>query len=196
MGMPLRAIGRQVGLSHQGVADRITAAITELVTPAAEEYRQLEAARLDDLTRSAYQVLATADTGELKLKAVDRLERLSVSRRKLLGLDAPVALDVALEQRLDLEADVVAGALAAALDVLDLDEEQREAALGAAQALLLGQEPPAPLVRRDKEQGAADEQARIEREFRALMTADGVDADALLADLGDEDQDDEDDDDR
>jgi hypothetical protein len=136
-GLSLRAIGQRVGLSHQGVANRITAVLGELVTPAAEEYRQLEAERLDDLTRAAYQVLATADTGDLKLKAIDRVERLSVSRRKLLGLDAPVALDVALEQRLDVEAEVVAGAVAAALDALELDEEQRAAALGAAQQRLL-----------------------------------------------------------
>lgn len=136
-GLSLRTIGQRVGLSHQGVANRISATLSELVTPAAEEYRQLEAARLDDLTRAAYQVLATADTDDLKLKAIDRVERLSVSRRKLLGLDAPVALDVALEQRLDVEAEVVAGAVAAALDALELDEAQRAAALGAAQQRLL-----------------------------------------------------------
>lgn len=183
-GLTLRAIGQRVGLSHQGVANRLTAALSELITPAAEEYRQLEAERLDDLTRAAYQVLATADTGELKLRAVDRIERLSASRRKLFGLDAAQPLAVSLEQRIDVEAEVVAAALAAALEALDLDEAQQQTALGAAQAALLGQEPPAPVARPPKPQeGTAGEQARIEAEFRALMAADGIDADVLLADV-------------
>lgn len=62
--------------------------------------------------------------------------------RKLAATTAKQAVDagvmVALERRLDLEGELVAAALSAALDVLDLDHEQRVRALGAAQQHLLG----------------------------------------------------------
>lgn len=192
-GLTLRAIGQRVGLSHQGVANRLTAALSELITPAAEEYRQLEAERLDDLTRAAYQVLATADTGELKLRAVDRLTKLSESRRKLWALDMPQPIDIALSRRLDQEGDAVADALEAVVVALGLDEEQRVFALEAARARLLGEDPPTPVPAQQPggldttgEQGAADE---MEQRFREQMAADGVDVDALLA-AADEDQED------
>lgn len=203
-GLSLRAIAARVGLSHQGVSDRITAALAELVTPAAEEFRQLEAARLLDLTTRAYEVLDEADTGELKLRAVDRLTKLSESRRKLWGLDAAEPLKVSLEQRLDVEGGVVVDALKAAFDALELSAEQKSWAAYAAQSALLraaGQEPPEPPPPRPSSPGPVPvveepvdtEQARREREFRALMEADGVDPDELLAD--DEDEQDEEDDD-
>ncbi|NGO43785.1 helix-turn-helix domain-containing protein [Streptomyces ureilyticus] len=187
-GLSLRAIASRVGLSHQGVADRITAAIAELVTPAAEEWRSLETARLNDLTRLAYGVLAAADTGDLKLKAIDRLTKLSESRRKLWGLDATEPLRVSLERRSDVEGETVAEAVAAVVSVLQLDEERRVLALRAAEAALLG-EPlpaPAPVV----EQPVVDaEQAKREAEFRRMMAAEGVDADALLDGEDDDDDD-------
>jgi hypothetical protein len=191
-GLPLRAIGERVGLSHQGVADRITAAISELVTPAAEEYRALEALRLDDLVRVAYGVLASADTGDLKLKAIDRLTKLSESRRKLWALDMPERLDVALSRRNSLEGDLVADALGAALEALEVSgldgkrqQELREYAGQLAQWQLLGgqgprPEPP-PAVPGPVQTG------NLEAQFRALMEADGVDADALLAEVDAED---------
>ena len=139
-GLSLRAIGEQVGLSHQCVADRITAAIADLVHPAAEEYRSLEALRLDDLTRQVFGVLASADSGVLKLQAVDRLLRLSESRRKLWALDMPQQLDVALSHRNDLAGDLVGDALVVALEALDVagldgqrQEEVRRYALGLAE---------------------------------------------------------------
>jgi hypothetical protein len=66
----------------------------------------------------------------------------SRDERKLAAATAKQAVDagvmVALERRLDLEGELVASALAAALDALDLDHEQRVRALGAAQQHLLG----------------------------------------------------------
>lgn len=62
--------------------------------------------------------------------------------RKLAATTAKQAVDagvmVALERRLDLEGELVATALSAALDAIDLQPEQRMAALGAAQQHLLG----------------------------------------------------------
>lgn len=68
--------------------------------------------------------------------------RQSREERKLAATTAKQAVDagvmVALERRLDLEGDLVASALSAALDSLELDPDQRVKALGAAQQHLLG----------------------------------------------------------
>lgn len=173
-GLSLRAIGARVGLSHQGVSDRITAALAELVNPAAEEFRQLEAARLNDLTSRAYEVLDGAEGDEVKLKAIDRLTRLSESRRKLLGLDAVEPIAVTLSRRLDVEGDVVADAVAAVVEVLGLDEERRALALQAAVARLSGEplpEAPAPSVPAVEE----SEERDLEAEFKAFCEREGVD---------------------
>lgn len=74
--------------------------------------------------------------------------RQSREERKLAAATAKQAVDagvmVALERRLDMEGELVASALAAALDSLDLDHEQRVKALGAAQQHLLGAGEPTP----------------------------------------------------
>jgi len=65
----------------------------------------------------------------------------SRNERNLAARTAKAAVDAgvmaALERRLDLEGELVATALSAALDVLDLTHDQRVAALGAAQQQLL-----------------------------------------------------------
>jgi hypothetical protein len=68
--------------------------------------------------------------------AQSRLERKLAAATAKQAVDAGVM--VALERRLDLEGDLVAAALSAALDALDLNHEQRVRALGAAQQHLLG----------------------------------------------------------
>lgn len=66
----------------------------------------------------------------------------SRAERKLAATTAKQAVDAgvmaALERRLDLEGELVATALSAALDALNLDHDQRVLALGAAQQHLLG----------------------------------------------------------
>jgi hypothetical protein len=68
--------------------------------------------------------------------AQSRLERKLAATTAKQAVDAGVM--VALERRLDLEGELVAAALSAALDAIDLTHEQRLAALGAAQQHLLG----------------------------------------------------------
>lgn len=67
--------------------------------------------------------------------------RQSREERKLAANTAKQAVDagvmVALERRLDMEGELVAAALGAALDAVELTQEQRMAALGAAQQHLL-----------------------------------------------------------
>jgi hypothetical protein len=78
-----------------------------------------------------------------KWLAQSRMERKLAASTAKAAVDAGVM--VALERRLDLEGELVASALSAALDALDLDHEQRVRALGAAQQHLLGtgEAPPA-----------------------------------------------------
>lgn len=66
----------------------------------------------------------------------------SREERRLAATTAKQAVDagvmVALERRLDLEGELVATALSAALDAIGLSHEQRVTAIGAAQQHLLG----------------------------------------------------------
>lgn len=186
-GLSLRAIGERVGLSHQTVSNRIEEAIRELVDPRAEEWRALETARLDDLTRRAYEVLDGAESDEVKLKAVAQLERLSASRRKLWALDMPMPLAVSLERRLDVEGDVVADAVAAVVEVLGLDEERRVLALQAAVARLSGEPLPVPAPAAAVVEEPVDPQAGMEQRLRDLVADEpGVDVEALLREVDEE----------
>lgn len=116
-GASFRAIGEQLGVSvktaHQDVQQAL-ADLAELEQASAAEYRALELARLDDLAIAAARILQaehplvsggkvlsrfTADGKAIgltdngpKLAAIDRLIRISESRRKLLGLDAPAKI--------------------------------------------------------------------------------------------------------
>lgn len=93
----------------------------------------------------AQQLREHTDNGGDPLKPPKELVpwlRQSREERKLAAGTAKMAVDagvmVALERRLDMEGELVASALAAALDAVELTHEQRVAALGAAQQHLLG----------------------------------------------------------
>jgi hypothetical protein len=90
------------------------------------------------------QLREHVDAGGDPLKPPDGLVpwlRQSREERKLAAATAKQAVDAgvmqALERRLDLEGDLVASALGAALDAVELTHEQRVAALEAAQGRLL-----------------------------------------------------------
>jgi len=104
-GNSYRAIGAALGVSEaQSHTDvqRALRALAALEQASAEELRTMELERLDTLTVEAARVLSAThplvsggkvlddltDDGP-KLAAIDRLLRISESRRKLLGLDAP-----------------------------------------------------------------------------------------------------------
>jgi len=109
-GAPYRAIAAQLNISektaHQDV-QRALRTLAELELASADELRTMELLRLDKLTLEAARILSAThpyvaggrvlhgltDDGP-KLQAIDRLLRISESRRKLLGLDAPQAIDV------------------------------------------------------------------------------------------------------
>jgi hypothetical protein len=104
-GASYRAIGDRLGISEAQAHRDVQAALralAELELSSAAEYRALELERLDGLLLEASRILRTehpyvsggkvlrglTDDGP-KLAAIDRLLRISESRRKLLGLDAP-----------------------------------------------------------------------------------------------------------
>ncbi len=89
-GATYRMIAEQVNVSHETVREDVQAVLTELRAEAltdADALRLLEIARLDALLISIAGHLGKGDLG-----AVDRALRVSESRRKLLGLDAPTKI--------------------------------------------------------------------------------------------------------
>jgi hypothetical protein len=118
-GVPYRAIGRQLNVSEAQAHRDVHAALArlaELELESANELRTMELLRLDALSLEASRILSAThplvsggkvlsrftDDGKAigltddgpKLAAIDRLLRISESRRRLLGLDAPTAVDV------------------------------------------------------------------------------------------------------
>jgi hypothetical protein len=192
-GLSLRAIAARVGLSHQGVSDRITAVLAQLVTPAAEEYRALETVRLD-----TYLEALSLRIGEGDYRSVGTAVRISERRAKLLGLDSPVQLDVAMKQRLDLEASVVgevigevvnsvSDALAGVLSVQQ-KKDLFDYSLAVVQWKLLqvGEQDPGPRPVAPVLVGAVPGRDLV-ADYRAFCAAEGVDPDEGLDDEEDDD---------
>lgn len=130
-GLTVRQIAKQVHLSPTRVQEILTEEIGARIGPAAEEYVALREAELSALWKRAFSIMATADDADTRLKAMDRLVRINESRRRLRGADAPEALTIALERRVDEEsADVVEAVLTGVNAVLaalpDLDGTFRQ----------------------------------------------------------------------
>jgi IS30 family transposase len=91
-GVSYRGIGAELDISeaqaHRDV-QRGLAQLAELERASAEEYRAMELARLDRAVLALAPKLRIGDP-----QVVSTWIRLSESRRKLLGLDAPTAIDV------------------------------------------------------------------------------------------------------
>lgn len=134
-GMDWQAIADQLGYASRGAAHTdVTRALKANLAAEAEQVEMMRYTvnlRLERLQAAMWPKAVKGDT-----RAADTCLRAIQQWCKVNGVEAPT--QIALEQRLDLEGAVVADALAAALEVLDLGEEQRVAALAAAQARLLG----------------------------------------------------------
>lgn len=105
-------IAEQLGFSNKGTAyHAVQRALAEVVAEPAAEAVQFELDRLDQLHRAALAVMEaehiTVNNGKVielhgqplpddgpVLAAIDRLVRISESRRKLLGLDSPVKTQI------------------------------------------------------------------------------------------------------
>ncbi|MEU8866900.1 hypothetical protein [Streptomyces umbrinus] len=117
-GLTVRQIAGEVDLSATRVQEILTEEIGARVGPAAEEYVTLREAELSALWKRTFAIMATAEDADTKLKAVDRLVRINESRRRLRGADAPEALNIALERRVDEEATDVVEAIMATVDAV------------------------------------------------------------------------------
>lgn len=96
-GMRYEAIGQELGVSMQTAHKDVKTAMDELAEyqqTQSIQLRNMELIRLDSALAKVHEVLGETGDPETKLKAVDRLIRISESRRKLLGLDQPQRIDV------------------------------------------------------------------------------------------------------
>lgn len=105
--MTYAAIGEALGVSEETAGQWVREALEKRIQEPLEDVRRMELARLDHLYELAlkvtqrehaklYQGVDTGyrDDGPL-LAAIDRLIKVSESRRKLLGMDAPTQVEVA-----------------------------------------------------------------------------------------------------
>lgn len=81
-GANYRTIGERLGISHTQAANDVADALREVTREAAEDVRDLELARLDDLFLIAYTKAKTSD-----MRAVDTALKVMERRAKYLGLD-------------------------------------------------------------------------------------------------------------
>jgi Sigma-70, region 4 len=106
LGYTYDEIAKALGVSGASAHKYVQRALHDMIAEPAEEVRQLELAKLDTLQLKVNQVLdrlhpqltqSGKDTGFVDdgvvLAAIDRAVRISESRRKLLGLDAPQIIE-------------------------------------------------------------------------------------------------------
>jgi hypothetical protein len=177
-GATQETIAAEHGISRQRVGQVLDEVRATIGDTARMDAALLAQERTDALLAAVWPAAMSGEP-----KAVGAALRVLERQAKALGTDAVEPLRVTLERRLDLEGDVVANALGAALDVLQLDEPQRQLAVQAALARLSGEPLPEPMPVAVEEEPGKDLMA----DYRAFCEAEGIDPD--------EDQDDDEDDD-
>lgn len=96
-GLSVRAIAAATGIAKSVVQERITEACKALIAPNVVEVRALEMERLDvSLERVELQIMRLGNDPDIdKLCKLEMTKlRISESRRRLMGADAPAALDI------------------------------------------------------------------------------------------------------
>ncbi|MFF3874674.1 hypothetical protein [Streptomyces sp. NPDC001978] len=149
-GLTERQIAAEVGLSPGRVHEIIEQRISAHLGPVVGSMVALRDAELSVLWKRAFTIMATAEDDDTKLKAINTLKGLNESQRKLHGADAPEALTVSLEHRLNEESAEVVEAILAGFAAVNLSDDRRqyglEAAAGRLRALEGGEfVPPEPL---------------------------------------------------
>jgi DNA-binding CsgD family transcriptional regulator len=93
-GMTLNEVSKATGVNPRTVRIDIDTVLRERDAATIPLLRALEEERLDLAVRTATAIIEAHPGTELALKAVDRLIRASARRAGLLGLDAPVELNI------------------------------------------------------------------------------------------------------
>jgi DNA-binding transcriptional MerR regulator len=89
-GVSVQTIAETLGWnSHQAASKAIRAALQRTVQEPADELRQLELARLDDMLQAIAPHVKAGN-----LTAIDRALKIQERRAKLVGLDTPAKLDL------------------------------------------------------------------------------------------------------
>lgn len=138
LGSTQEAIAAEHGISRQRVGQVLEEIRSSIPTADRADAALVDLERLDVLLSG---VMPAAVAGEVQATraALAVLER----RAKMLRLDLDEPLKISFERHLDDQGQLLADAIGAVLDALDLDHERRVFALGVAQAKLLGEAPPA-----------------------------------------------------
>ncbi|MFJ5266173.1 hypothetical protein ACIQAC_37505 [Streptomyces sp. NPDC088387] len=148
-GVPERRIAAEVGLSQSRVNAIIEQQAAAHLGPVVGAFVTMRDAELQDLWRMAQAQYAAAEDPDTRLKAINVLKGINESRRRLHGADAPEALTVSLEHRINEESAEVVEAIMAGIAAVSLPEDRRAYALEAAGARLKALEgeftPPEPL---------------------------------------------------
>jgi DNA-binding Lrp family transcriptional regulator len=91
-----RWIAEQLGVSLPTAFRRVTQEMERRVSPLREQVRQMESDRIDEASRIAWEIATNTELDpETRLKAIDRMERLSEQQSKLYGAYEPVRSIVA-----------------------------------------------------------------------------------------------------
>ena len=83
-------------------------ALREVVREAGAEVLAFEVERLDQLVDDVRTIMKTTDSDMTKLMCVDRLTKLSETRRKLLGVDAPTKVEARITDSVDAQIEQLA----------------------------------------------------------------------------------------
>lgn len=137
-GTDWQTVADTLGYSDRGAAHKdVTRALKANLAAEAEQIEEMRytvGLRLEQLQSVMWPKAVKGDA-----RAADTCLKIIQQWCKLYGLEAPT--QVALTHRIELEGQIVADAIAAALDAIRLPEEQRVAALEAAQRHLTESQP-------------------------------------------------------
>lgn len=109
-GCTYKQISAELGVAEGTVAKRLQEAARNRVDPLVDHYRDVECDRLDRLLLSLEKGLKAGDVA-----SINSAVRISERRSKLLGLDAPERVDVALSRARESAAELLHDALGEAL---------------------------------------------------------------------------------
>jgi len=98
-GLTYSQIGDRLGISEDGARDMVVRTLARAENRAVDEQRSVENARLDRAQAAIWTQVLEGD-----LRAVDTFLRLSQRRARMNGLDAPLAVNLSIGIRQDMEA--------------------------------------------------------------------------------------------